>query len=193
MDYVDLKELSQLLSTFSKENKNLTNFMKEGEEHNPQERELIRESLKANIQLAAQLQEEFNRLYSSDTSNGEIRKLEYDFQIECAALENLTDQILAKEKLYSKYSQCSEQAPLLVGAEKSCFKEEQKDLEGVLVQSSLLLQEASGSISHANRMCNELESVVATQQHFEQQEDWKQDASIQKKPQGERSAKAKYI
>eukprot|EP00826_Nyctotherus_ovalis_P037528 TRINITY_DN3426_c0_g2_i9.p1 TRINITY_DN3426_c0_g2~~TRINITY_DN3426_c0_g2_i9.p1 ORF type:complete len:238 (+),score=51.86 TRINITY_DN3426_c0_g2_i9:107-820(+) len=177
--YGNLSEISQLLITLAKENRNLTNFIKEAREFSSQERELIRESLKINIQLASQLQEQLANLQHFSEGDNKLKKLEYGFQIECAVLESLAEQILAGEKQYCKQTQCSEQAPLLAETGSWGAKEEQKDLESVSIQgrancSSVLMQEATASLRHINRICAELEFVVMSQS-LDHQEDWKVD------------------
>ena len=186
-NHSSLSELSQLLITFSKENKNLVNLLKEGEDHNPQERELTRELLKINIQLALQLKEEFNNL-NNIKEQDKFTKMQYDFQIECATLENLAEQILRRERRYSKYNQCADQAPLLNDSE-NC-REEEKDLKNVIEGKSLLLQEATESLGNANRKCNELEFIVANQS-FDHQEDWRLEGIKNKQKRTRSEAKAK--
>eukprot|EP00826_Nyctotherus_ovalis_P002413 TRINITY_DN10480_c0_g3_i1.p1 TRINITY_DN10480_c0_g3~~TRINITY_DN10480_c0_g3_i1.p1 ORF type:complete len:196 (+),score=36.76 TRINITY_DN10480_c0_g3_i1:61-648(+) len=162
---MDLGEATQLIATLVKENRSLAAAVKEVDSSNAQECELLRESLKANAQIAAQIQAEFDKLLFTHKGSEKFKKAEREFQLGCRTLESLAEKILHKEQEHNKFEgRTFEQVPLL---KESNFDELEEDkteitvtVEGKLCNRTVLLQEAYESLRHIDRMCSALNGIV---------------------------------
>ena len=165
---MDLAEVSQLIVTLAKENKRLASAVKEVDSSNAQEKELLRESLKANTQIAYQIQSELDKSLVSFKGNDKFKKAEHEFQLGCRTLEGLAEKILQKEQEHCKSEGISfEQLPLLKDCDDELEEEKKQttiQIEGISYNKTVLLQEANDSLKRINRICKVLNGIVLSTQ-----------------------------
>eukprot|EP01022_Parablepharisma_sp_SALTPOND_P001413 TRINITY_DN106328_c0_g1_i1.p1 TRINITY_DN106328_c0_g1~~TRINITY_DN106328_c0_g1_i1.p1 ORF type:complete len:301 (+),score=41.21 TRINITY_DN106328_c0_g1_i1:96-905(+) len=192
MDYAwsDLMATKQLLLNFSKDNKSLARNLPYFAHLDQQERELLRESLKTNTQLAVQIQAGLTKLFVAYKGKEEYEDIGREFRKECKILEELTGKILYKEKealLRCKSSQefrkinakaVPEMSPLLLemrseteseadyrssGGFDEAEGEEQKGSAMQLDEGKTAVEEADNSIKRVNQMHEELKLTIEEQ------------------------------
>ena len=166
-----LKETGHLLSIFTKENTNLINLIRTLEQLSPTDQELMRESLKANIQLGFQIQRELDKFLVSYKEDKEFIKMESDFQLGCRILGELSERILYKEKQQRNiYEMNLEQIPLLNDSDMNERVEEEKKGPFIVIENKTynrtsMLQEADYNLRYADEMKNQIIRIVQNRRH----------------------------
>lgn len=92
-----LNNIQELLHDFIKENEEILTAIKIIDKLDASQRELLRESVKSNNELAMEIQAEFEKIVGIVIRNDEFDLLAFHFQQECKILENISNTILIKE------------------------------------------------------------------------------------------------
>ncbi len=96
--FAELDAIDQLLATFVKENKNLKHSLQFFDKLDFAQRELVRESVRTNTQLATQINSELAVLAVACKNSPIFCKLRMRFSQECGLLENCAVEVLSKER-----------------------------------------------------------------------------------------------